>query len=95
MTLTHKNSSINIEGSVKNSEDLSTLKVAIESSIVNSNALTLVFKDTFVINSSLIGYLVNLINEKNIDISVHVGNDALYELIDYLGMKTLLKLQMI
>ena len=95
MTLDIKNNNIIVNGNLTEDKDFNAIKTAIESVTEHHNSLILKFYDTLVINSSLIGYLVNTVNKKAIKVHIQTANDTLYELIDYLGMNEMFNLQKI
>ena len=95
MNLELRNSHITITGNLTNDKDFHSLKTAIEGLLADYKTLVLEFHDTLVINSSLIGYLVNVVHQKGIQVNIHTANDTLYELIDYLGMHDIFNLKKI
>lgn len=95
MTLEINNNEIIIKGNLTETEHFTSTKEAIESVIKDHSSLIIKFYDTLVINSSLIGYLVNTIHSKSIEMSIHTNNATLYELVDYLGMRDIFNLKKI
>ena len=95
MTLNIHTNRINIAGNLTTDKDLDDLKKAISIAAEDTQEVHLLFKDALVLNSSLIGYLVNFMNQESMNIHIGSGTETLYELIDYLGMSDIFNLQRI
>jgi len=95
MELTHKNSTVEVKGNITTVADFDAIKETLEKVKMNTQTLTLKIHDSLVINSSLIGYLVKIINQDKIEISLLAGNEILFELLDDLGLANTFNLQKI
>lgn len=76
--------SVLIKGQIGNSTKFSDLKECINS--CTSKKLEIFIQDSFFITSSLIGFLLQTAQTKNLALSIIAGDNRLYELFDTLGL---------
>ena len=79
---------INIEENIKSISDNDIIKVAIEDAW-NTNPdkpIELHIKDSFIITSSVIGFIIKFIKKDKIPISIYISNDELYEMMDDMNL---------
>lgn len=79
---------INIEENIKSLSDNDDIKVAIEN-VWNTNSDKLIeihIKDSFIITSSVIGFLIKFIKKDKIPITIYITNDELYEMMDDMNL---------
>jgi len=75
-----------ITGNIKSIEDYEKIKNELETIKQNNNFIHLDIKDSISITSSLIGYLYKLIEKDKINLSMEVGNNTLYEILEDLDL---------
>lgn len=95
MQLENEQNIISIKGNIATVSEFDEIKQNLESMRTKHRNLVLKIYDSLVINSSLIGYLVKIVNQDGINIHLHAGNEILYELLDDLGLSKTLNLQKI
>jgi len=86
---------ISIKGNISTISDFESIKQSLEEIRSRHDKIILKIFDSLVINSSLIGYLVKIVNQDGVIINLFAGNDILYELLDDLGLAKTLNLQKI
>ncbi|MCX8027540.1 MAG: hypothetical protein N3A62_06775 [Thermodesulfovibrionales bacterium] len=80
-------SEIVIKGHIAKMENYFELKKALKTLIENgANSIKIKIPDSVTITSSAVGLFLRTINEDNVKISLIVGNDHLYSLLDSLKM---------
>ncbi len=85
--ITKLTGAISIAGNVKNSNDINKIKEAISSYALKSgDAFTIELKDSFAMPSAMIGYLMKLVEQDKIKLSLKIGDPRLAELLDDLGL---------
>lgn len=84
---------IQIKGIVKSIVDSQQIKDTAESATQNANNLTIEFIDSFALTSTVIGYLIKKVQADNLNLSIIVHNDQLFELFDMLSLMTLFNVQ--
>lgn len=75
---------IHIEGNIRSVKDNAMIKVAIED-VWNTNSdkqIDIFIKDSFIVTSSVIGFLIKFINKDKMPISLYISNDELYKMMD-------------
>ncbi len=80
--------SINIEENIKSLSDNDDIKMAIESAW-NSNSdkpIEIHIIDSFIITSSVIGFLIKFIKKDKIPITIYITNGELYEMMDDMSL---------
>jgi len=77
---------INIDGIIKGVTDSQKLKDAIESIQDRSKHIEIKINESFALNSTIIGYLRKKIKIDNLNISILVKDERLYELFDELKL---------
>jgi hypothetical protein len=79
---------INIEENIKSLSDNDDIKMAIENAW-NSNSdnpIEIHIKDSFIVTSSVIGFLIKFIKKDKIPITLYITNDELYEIMDDMNL---------
>lgn len=78
---------ITILGNIKTTDDYLAIK-KLSNSLIEGGArqLTLVLLDSIAMTSSVIGYLIKLINHDKIKIAVHISDKRLMELLTELNL---------
>ena len=93
MQLENDSNIISIKGNISSVTEFEAIKQNLETMRTQHKNLVLKIYDSLVINSSLIGYLVKIVNQDGIHINLQAGNAILYELLDDLGLAKTLNLQ--
>jgi len=75
-----------IEGNIKSLKDLEDIKSALDSMKKEHNSIKIDIVDSISITSSVIGYINKLIHADNVNISIEVGTQQLYEILDELNL---------
>jgi hypothetical protein len=79
---------INIEENIKSLNDNDVIKVAIEDAW-NENpdkTIELHIKDSFIITSSVIGFIIKFIKKDKIPISIYISNNELYDMMNDMNL---------
>lgn len=95
MELLNENNTISVKGNIASVSDFEFIKQQVEEAKSQHSTIILKIYDSLVINSSLIGYLVKIVNQDGIHVNLQVGNEILYELLDDLGLTKTFNLQKI
>ncbi len=79
---------INIEENIKSLSDNDEIKVAIEDAWNKNSdkAIDINIKDSFIITSSVIGFLIKFIKKDKMPITLYITNDELYEMMDDMNL---------
>jgi len=78
---------LTISGNIKSIEDSMEIKNAINAlQKKGSKSILLRIRDSFSMTSTVIGYLMKLVNLDNITISMVVGDERLYQLLEELSL---------
>ncbi len=93
MQLENDSNIISIKGNITSVSEFEDIKQNLENMRTKHKNLILKIYDSLVINSSLIGYLVKIVNQDGVHINLQAGNAILYELLDDLGLAKTLNLQ--
>lgn len=93
MELQNENNIVSVKGNIASVSDFDLIKQKVEEVKSKHHNIILKIYDSLVINSSLIGYLVKVVNQDGITINMQVGNEILFELLDDLGLITTFNLQ--
>ncbi|KJR41950.1 hypothetical protein MCHI_002152 [Candidatus Magnetoovum chiemensis] len=89
-------SEVTITGHIKTIEDYQKIKQTINSLIEKGlKELTLRIPDSLSMTSSVIGYLLKLVYENNISLSLFVCDDRLYNLLEVLNLATVFNVKRI
>ncbi|MBF0345459.1 MAG: hypothetical protein HQL06_14675 [Nitrospirae bacterium] len=87
-------SEVTINGHIKTIEDYQKIKQALNAVINNGEKkITVKIPQSLTMTSSVIGYLLKLVFENHIDLSLYVKDDKLYNLLDVLNLVTVFKVQ--
>lgn len=92
MEITHQEKDgrfiIQVEGAIKTIEENQKVKSAIDDVIQNDPkaVIDIYLKNTDVITSSLIGFLIKMIYGENLKITIYAGSEKLYTLIEKLNL---------
>ncbi|MDH5465607.1 MAG: hypothetical protein OEW60_08225 [Thiovulaceae bacterium] len=87
MELETEKATLHIRGTILSVADFERIKEQLES-IKKEKEIILKVYDSLVINSSLIGYLVKLINQEAVVIHIQAGQDILIELLEDIGLSS-------
>ena len=85
MTISQQGNTLNIEGNIKSLEDFEQIKMTLDGMKNVYDSIVLNIKDSISITSSVIGYLMKLVNEGK-RVYVNVGTDDLYSLLSELNL---------
>lgn len=80
-----------IEGLVRGNSEVAEIKSVISNLISSNKVVTIQFENSYVIPSSLIGFLLKVIHDDKINLNVKVKQKELYELLDRLNLVSALK----
>lgn len=86
MQLDIRGNQVKISGNMKSVMDYKELKTALDSVSQEHKTIVLEVVDSISITSSIIGYLNKLVLKDKINLSMHVGNALLFELLDELSL---------
>lgn len=74
---------IHIDDTIKSISDNDKIKQAIENSWSNNeHAIDIYINDSFIITSSVIGFLIKFIKKDKMPITIYISNSELYEMLD-------------
>ena len=97
LTVTNNSSTtiINIEDNIKSLSDNDDIKVAIENAwnTNSDNPIEIHIKDSFIITSSVIGFLIKYIKKDKIPITLYIKNEELYEMMDDMNLIQVLNIK--
>jgi hypothetical protein len=84
-----------IEENIKSLNDNDVIKIAIENAWnTNMNKpIEIHIKDSFIITSSVIGFLIKFIKKDKIPITLYIKNDELYEMMDDMNLIQVLNIK--
>lgn len=77
---------VSVKGNISSISDFESIKDSLTQTCTNHKNIVLKIYDSLVINSSLIGYLVKIVNQDGITLNLQAGNEVLFELLDDLGL---------
>lgn len=80
-----------IDGNIKSVSDFQEIKQIIDSTIRTHKHIVINIKNSLSITSSVIGYLNKLVLKDGIDISMHIGDEQLIELLADLNLASTFK----
>ena len=75
-----------IEGLVRGNTEVAEIKSVISNLVSSSKIVTIQFENSYVIPSSLIGFLLKVIHDDKINLTVKVKQKELYDLLDRLNL---------
>ena len=93
MKIESNHNTLSVKGNISSVSDFETIKELLEVIRHKHSDIVLKIYDSLVINSSLIGYLVKLVNQDGINLNLQAGNSILFELLDDLGLAETFKLE--
>lgn len=84
-----------IEGNIKSLSDNNELKKSVENSWVDhsSKPIEIHIKDSFIITSSAIGFLIKFIKKDNMKILIYISDSDLYEMLDDMNLIEVLNIK--
>ncbi len=82
-----------VEGNIKSSSDASMIRSAIEKLADEEpqKMIVLRIKDSFIITSSVIGFLVKFINKDKLNIVLEIGNAELFSMLEEMELHRLFR----
>jgi|Wag4MinimDraft_13_1082653.scaffolds.fasta_scaffold01477_2 ABC-type transporter Mla MlaB component len=87
---------LKITGDVKNIDDYQLLKEnAIELRDKGVQSLTIIFADSSSITSSVIGFLLKLVQKDGVNLNIKVAKDSLYSLMETLSLNSIFNVEKI
>jgi len=86
MQIENHNNTVSVKGNIASVSDFEAIKNNLENLKSSHSSIVLKIYDSLVINSSLIGYLVKIVNQDGIKLNFQAGSEILYELLDDLGL---------
>lgn len=87
-------SEITILGNIQSIEDYQEIKDSVRKlTDKGQTSITIKIPDSLSMPSSVIGFLLKLVHVDNIAISIFVGDDRLFNLLDILNLITVLKVK--
>ncbi len=86
MTLIQEGNRLNIEGNIKSTKDFEEIEAAVEGLLNGYESIILNITDSMSLTSSVIGYLVKVVNENGKKVYLNVGSNDLYTLLDELDL---------
>lgn len=93
MQIESKGSVVTIHGDIRTIEHSEAIKAELETIVRDHDDLTLNIVDSSTIISSVIGYLVKLNFMHKVHLSVNVGNQRLFNMIQELELQRVLNVQ--
>lgn len=85
-------SEIVVDGNIKSFSDSKNLKDAIALFMQNNNKIILNIKNSLIITSEVIGYLIKLYSKDRVNITIKCGNPHLVTLLDNLNLKDIISI---
>jgi len=86
MEIKREGNKLIIIGNIKSIENYEKIKSDLQIIKQNNNFIHIDIKDSISITSSLIGYLYKLVEKDKINLSMEVGNNTLYEILEDLDL---------
>jgi len=79
---------IYIDGNIKSLGDNDVIKHAVEDAYHedNSKLIDIFINDSFIITSSVIGFLIKFIKKEKMNLSLKIYNEELYEMLDDMNL---------
>ncbi len=82
---------VTIKGNIKSVSNFQEIKNCVDDLIRHQSSITIIISDSLSITSSIIGYFNKLILKDKINLSMEVGNEQLFELLDDLSLISVFK----
>jgi hypothetical protein len=87
MVIKRDGSQITVEGNIKSVSDYTEIQGHLQSAVTDGNdSITVRIMDSISITSSVIGIFLKVIKKDGVALSVHVGNQHLYDLLNELNL---------
>ena len=80
------NATVTIEGNIKSVDDFQQIKTHIDPLIKLHNSIVIHIPDSLSITSSVIGYFMKLIHKEGIHLTLKVGDERLFNLLEDLNL---------
>ncbi|GAB1535474.1 hypothetical protein ADMFC3_11050 [Geovibrio sp. ADMFC3] len=78
---------VEIKGNIKTLENYMTIKEVVQSMVDRgADSITFIIEDSLSMTSSVIGYLMKLVNVDRIHIHMYIGDDRLIDLMEELSL---------
>ena len=84
VTITKSTNTVTITGNIRSTEDVEKIKESL--SLVHDTSLTLNIQDSFAMPSAMIGFLMKLVEQEKVKLTLIVADERLAELLDDLGL---------
>ena len=86
MEIFSKGSIVTIKGNIESINDFQSIKKCLDELIANDNRVTIDIIDSMSMTSSVIGYLTKIIFKDKVQLSLRIGDQRLYDLLDELNL---------
>ena len=86
MEIFSKGSIVTIKDNIKSINDFQSIKKCLDELIANDNRVTIDIIDSMSMTSSVIGYLTKIIFKDKVQLSLRIGDQRLYDLLDELNL---------
>jgi len=86
MEISSKGSVVTIKDNIKSISDFQSIKKCLDELIANDNRVTIDIIDSMSMTSSVIGYLTKIIFKDKVQLSLRIGDQRLYDLLDELNL---------
>lgn len=95
MTITNSGTNeFTISGDIKTISDYQEIKSAIQAQVdKGANSLDVKINDSQTITSSVVGYLMKLVNLNNVKVTLHIKNPGLYKMMEDLVLISVFNVQ--
>lgn len=84
---------VNIEGVIKSVSDSQSIKDALNSCGDTSKAININISNSFSVTSSVIGFFLKKVQADNLDITINVTDERLFELFETLNLTEILNVK--
>jgi anti-anti-sigma regulatory factor len=89
VTITKSPQGIIIYGNIRSTDDVNKIKESLSSQLLKNGAsITIDIKDSFAMPSAMIGFLMKLVEQNQVTLTLHIADERLVELLDDLGLST-------
>lgn len=89
MEISCQATTVTILGNIKSIADFQTIKKSVDTLIEENSRVDFVIKDSISMTSSVIGYLTKLVYQDKVTMTMTIGDERLYQLLDELNVTSL------